>query len=142
MKKITTLMVMLVCCICSALAQTVASTPTAPENIQDGYYMLLVKSADGKTDDNGNFAHANSYDAKGSANDFVGKTLDDPSNYNYVYYITNNNGKLRIKSAFTKKWWESVSASNYRPTHIPVGESATEFTYQLNDSWAYLKTQT
>ena len=135
-------MVMLVCCICSALAQTVASTPTAPENIQDGYYMLLVKSADGKTDDNGNFAHANSYDAKGSANDFVGKTLDDPSNYNYVYYITNNNGKLRIKSAFTKKWWESVSASNYRPTHIPVGESATEFTYQLNDSWAYLKTQT
>lgn len=142
MKKITTLMVMLVCCICSALAQTVASTPTAPQDIQDGYYMLLVKSADGKTDDNGNFAHANSYDAKGSANDFVGKTLDDPSNYNYVYYITNNNGKLRIKSAFTKKWWESVSASNYRPTHIPVGESATEFTYQLNDSWAYLKTQT
>lgn len=142
MKKITTLMVMLVCCICSALAQTVASTPTAPENIQDGYYMLLVKSADGKTDDNGNFAHANSYDAKGSANDFVGKTLDDPSNYKYVYYITHNDGKLRIKSAFTNNWWESVTASNYRPTQIPVGKSATEFTYQLNDSWAYLKTQT
>lgn len=142
MKKITTLMVMLVCCICSALAQTVASTPTAPENIQDGFYMLLVKSADGKTDAAGNFAHANSYDDKGSANDFVGTTLDDPSNYKYVYYVTNNDGKLRIKSAFTKKWWESVSASNYRPTHIPVGESATEFTYQLNDSWAYLKTQT
>lgn len=147
MKKITTLMVMLVCCICSALAQTVASEATAPENIQDGYYILLVKSADGKTDDAGNFAHANSYDAKGSANDFVGTTLDDPSNYKYVYYITNNNGKLRIKSAFTDNWWESNKKvlgiySDYRPSHISVGNSATEFTYQLNDSWAYLKTQT
>ena len=144
MKKITTLMVMLVCCICSALAQTVASEATAPENIQDGYYMLLVKSTDGKTDDAGNFAYANSYDAKGSANHFVGTTLDDPSNYKYVYYITNNNGKLRIKSAFTNKWWESASGTgnSYRPTHIPVNKSATEFTYQLNGSWAYLKTQT
>lgn len=142
MKKITTLMVMLVCCICSALAQTVASTPTAPENIQDGYYMLLVKSADGKTDDAGNFAHANSYDAKGSANHFVGTTLDDPSNYKYVYYVTNNDGKLRIKSAFTNRCWASVTGSNYHPSQIPVDEKATEFTYQLDDSWAYLKTQT
>lgn len=144
MKKITTLMVMLVCCICSALAQTVASTPTAPENIQDGYYMLLVKSADGKTDDNGNFAHANSYDAKGSANDFVGKTLDDPSNYNYVYYITNNNGKLRIKSAFTDNWWETASGygDDYRPQQFSIGKGATDFTYQKEGSWTYLNTTT
>lgn len=144
MKKITTLMVMLVCCICSALAQTVASTPTAPENIQDGYYMLLVKSADGKTDDNGNFAHANSYDAKGSANDFVGKTLDDPSNYNYVYYITNNNGKLRIKSAFTDNWWETASGygDDYRPLQFSIGKGATDFTYQKEGPWTYLNTTT
>ena len=144
MKKITTLMVMLVCCICSALAQTVASTPTAPQDIQDGYYMLLVKSADGKTDDAGNFAHANSYDAKGSANHFVGTTLDDPSNYKYVYYITNNDGKLRIKSAFTDNWWESASGlgNAYRPQQFSIGKSATDFTYQLNGSWAYLKTTT
>lgn len=144
MKKITTLMVMLVCCICSALAQTVASTPTAPQDIQDGYYMLLVKTTDGKTDDAGNFAHANSYDAKGSANHFVGTTLDDPSNYKYVYYITNNDGKLRIKSAFTDNWWESASGlgNAYRPQQFSIGKSATDFTYQLNDSWAYLKTTT
>lgn len=144
MKKITTLMVMLVCCICSALAQTVASTPTAPENIQDGFYMLLVKSTDDKTDVAGNFAYANSYDAKGSANHFVGTTLDDPSNYKYVYYITNKDGKLRIKSAFTNNWWESASGfgDDYRPQQFSIGGSATDFTYQLNGSWAYLKTTT
>lgn len=144
MKKITTLMVMLVCCICSALAQTVASTPTAPENIQDGYYMLLVKTTDGKTDDAGNFAYANSYDAKGSANDFVGKTLDDPSNYNYVYYITNNNGKLRIKSAFTDNWWETASGygDDYRPLQFSIGKGATDFTYQKEGPWTYLNTTT
>lgn len=144
MKKITTLMVMLVCCICSALAQTVASEATAPENIQDGYYMLLVKSTDGKTDDAGNFAYANSYDAKGSANHFVGTTLDDPSNYKYVYYITNNNGKLRIKSAFTNNWWQSASGSKdaYRPQQFTIGENATDFTCQKEGSWTYLKTTT
>ena len=145
MKKITTLMVMLVCCICSALAQTVASTPTAPENIQDGYYMLLVKTTDGKTDDAGNFAYANSYDAKGSASISTGTTFDDVLDYKYVYYVTNNGEKLRIKTAFTNNWWESASGwgkNDYRPQQIAVGESATDFTYQSYGSWTYLKTTT
>ena len=145
MKKITTLMVMLVCCICSALAQTVASTPTAPQDIQDGYYMLLVKTTDGMTDDAGNFAYANSYDAKGSASISTGTTFDDVLDYKYVYYVTNNGGKLRIKTAFTNNWWESASGwgkNDYRPQQIAVGESATDFTYQSNGSWTYLKTKT
>ena len=54
MKKITTLMVMLVGCICSALAQTVATTATAPSDIENGYYMLVAKSDNDNTDATGN----------------------------------------------------------------------------------------
>lgn len=119
MKKITTLMVMLVCCICSALAQTVASTPTAPENIQDGYYMLLVKSADGKTSANGNYAYTENgkvmYDVKDSENNFLGKSLNSVDDFKYLFYVQKDaEGKLSFHAwNADNSWWADYGTAEY-----------------------------
>lgn len=123
MKKITTLMVMLVCCICSALAQTVASTPTAPQDIQDGYYMLLVKSADGKTHANGNYAYTENgkvmYDVKDSENNFLGKSLNSVDDFKYLFFVQKDeNGKLSFHAwnADNKYWADYGEAGKWDKT--------------------------
>lgn len=116
MKKITTLMVMLVCCICSALAQTVASTPTAPEHIQDGYYMLLVKSD--KTNAIGNYAYTENgkvmYDVKESENNFLGKSLN-VDDFKYLFYVQKNTeGKLSFHAwNADNSWWTAYGEASY-----------------------------
>lgn len=134
MKKITTLMVMLVCCICSALAQTVASTPTAPENIQDGYYMLLVKSADGKTSANGNYAYTENgkvmYDVKDSENNFLGKSLNSVDDFKYLFYVQKDaEGKLSFHAwNADNSWWTDYGTpSNYTGTTYPWNQDAFGF---------------
>lgn len=134
MKKITTLMVMLVCCICSALAQTVASTPTAPENIQDGYYMLLVKSADGKTSANGNYAYTENgkvmYDVKDSENNFLGKSLNSVDDFKYLFYVQKDaEGKLSFHAwNADNSWWTDYGTpSNLTGTTYPWNQDAFGF---------------
>lgn len=117
MKKITTLMVMLVCCICSALAQTVASEATAPENIQDGYYMLLVKSADGKTSANGNYAYTENgkvmYDVKESENNFLGKSLN-VDDFKYLFYVQKDAEGMSFHAwNADNSWWTAYGKASY-----------------------------
>lgn len=159
MKKITTLMVMLVCCICSALAQTVASTPTAPENIQDGYYMLLVKSADGKTSANGNYAYTENgkvmYDVKDSENNFLGKSLN-VDDFKYLFYVQKDaEGKLSFHAwNVDNSWWTAYKEASYawgigsnsklnpwQQTSFGLTDNPASFEcVDTNDFGSYLKT--
>lgn len=133
MKKITTIMVMLMGCVFSALAQTVASTPTAASDIVSGYYMLMVKSDDDKTDANGNYAYNTldayvSYDAKGSTTDFLGKTLTSTDEFAYVFYVEKqSDGKISLRAWKDKEhWWKGYStASNLNRT--PWNEAKEKF---------------
>ena len=118
MKKITTLMVMLMGCVFSALAQTVASTATAVSDIQSGYYMLMVKSDDDKTDANGNYAYNTSdsyvsYDAKGSTTDFIGKTLTNTDEFAYLFYVEKqSDGKISLRAWKDKEhWWKDCGTA-------------------------------
>lgn len=160
MKKITTLMVMLVCCICSALAQTVASTPTAPENIQDGYYMLLVKSADGKTSANGNYAYTENgkvmYDVKDSENNFLGKSLNSVDDFKYLFYVQKDaEGKLSFHAwNADNSWWADYKEASYawgigsnsklnpwQQTSFGLTDNPASFEcVDTNDFGSYLKT--
>lgn len=123
MKKITTLMLMLMGCAFSALAQTVASTTTDPSNITEGYYVLLAKTSEGtKTDANGNFVYYNSsdnkiyYDAIGSNTSLIGQSVESVDLFKYFFYIKNTNGKLTIQAWNTNTFWPSVG----NPTKIPI----------------------
>lgn len=134
MKKITTLMVMLVCCICSALAQTVASTPTAPQDIQDGYYMLLVKTTDGKTSAIGNCAYTENgkvmYDVKDSENNFLGKSLNNVDDFKYLFYVQKDaEGKLSFHAwNADNSWWADYGTpSNLMGTSYPWNQDAFGF---------------
>ena len=118
MKKITTLMLMLMGCVFSALAQTVASTATAVSDIQSGYYMLMVKSDDDKTDANGNYAYNTSddyvsYDAKGAVTDFLGKTLTSTDEFDYLFYVEKqSDGKISLRAWKNKNlWWKDCGTA-------------------------------
>lgn len=149
MKKITTLMMMLMGCAFSALAQTVASTATDPSNITEGYYVLLAKTSEGtKTDANGNFVYYNSsdnkvyYDAKGSNTSLIGQSVESVYLFKYFFYVKNTNGKLTIQAWNTNTYWPSVGkATNDKrnPGQVPqISQSSSAVEYTVSNeanSW-------
>lgn len=158
MKKITTLMVMLMGCVFSALAQTVASTPTTVSDIVSGYYMLMVKSDDDKTDANGNYAYNTpdsyvSYDAKGSTTDFLGKTLTSTDEFAYVFYVEKqSDGKISLRAWKDKEhWWKDCGdpsgwSRNDNPWDLDKFPTSTSIAYFESESvengfGSYLKIQ-
>ncbi len=152
MKKITTLMVMLVCCICSALAQTVASTPTAPQDIQDGYYMLLVKSD--KTNADGNYAYTENgkvmYEVKESENNFLGKSLNNVDDFKYLFFVEKGeDGKLSFHAwNADNSWWKDYGKATYASRNpwqqnsfgLTDNPAASFECVDANDFGSYLKT--
>ena len=102
MKKVVFLLMMLAGYMGGVQAQKVASTPTGPSDIKDGYYVLLAKTGEGtKTDEAGAFVYYNSsdkkvyYDAKGSSTQLLGETIEDLTPFKYFFYIKkNNNGTV------------------------------------------------
>lgn len=155
MKKITTLMVMLVCCICSALAQTVASTPTALSSLEDGYYVMLIKTADSRTDKtNGNFVYYGAddnfahYDAQSaSEHDLRNKKLE-VADFKYVFKVSKVDGDSLTFNAFgTSLYWpEAEPAKNTTGTghldqhHFTMSEIPEVFGYkQAEEGWDFLE---
>ena len=74
-KKFTSMLLLLVSCVMSALAQQVANTPTTWSELTTGNYLVLVKSS--KTSDAGNFMYHNSdyayVDKKSTGTDLIGR---------------------------------------------------------------------
>lgn len=138
MKKITTLMVMLVGCICSALAQTVATTATAPSDIENGYYMLVAKSDNDNTDATGNYVYTKDgyvwYEAKGSETNFLGKTLTNVDQFIYLFYVEkDNNGKVTFRAWNDNRHWKDCGEAawnNRTPWDLdqfPLSSSTAHF---------------
>lgn len=141
---------MLVGCMSSVQAQNVASTPTGPSDIKDGYYVLLAKTGEGtKTDEAGAFVYYNSsdkkvyYDAKGSSTLLLGETIEDLTPFKYFFYIKkNNDGTLTFRAWNTELYWPTVKEANFwgnwTPGHVPqitLGGNARSFTAVEQDGW-------
>lgn len=117
MKKVVFLLMMLVGCMSGAQAQNVASTPTGPSDIKDGYYVLLAKTGEGtKTDEAGAFVYYNSsdnkiyYDAKGATANLLGKTVESVDEFKYFFHVEkNSDGTVKICAWNTNTYWQSVS---------------------------------
>ena len=94
----------------------VAATPTELSNLKSGYYVIKVKSADGKSDENGNYLYVQDnkpyYDAKGSENSFAGSTIGDDA-HKYIFFVENTDGKLTFQAYGTKVHFPSISSASY-----------------------------
>ena len=149
MKKVVFLLMMLVGCMGGVQAQKVASTPTGPSDIKDGYYVLLAKTGEGaKTDEAGAFVYYNSsdkkvyYDAKGSSTQLLGETIEDLTPFKYFFYIKkNNDGTLTFRAWNTELYWPTVKEAywgNWTPGHVPqitLGGNARSFNAKEQDGW-------
>lgn len=150
MKKVVFLLMMLAGCMGGVQAQKVASTPTGPSDIEDGYYVLLAKTGEGtKTDEAGAFVYYNSsdkkvyYDAKGSSTQLLGETIEDLTPFKYFFYIKkNNDGTLTFRAWNTELYWPIVvnkpNLINQNPgqvTQITLGGNARSFTAKEQDGW-------
>lgn len=123
-KRIVFLLMMLAGCMGGVQAQKVASTPTGPSDIKDGYYVLLAKTGEGtKTDEAGAFVYYKSsdnkiyYDAKGATTNLLGKTVESVDEFKYFFHVEkNSDGTVKICAWNTSTCWQSVSkATIVRP---------------------------
>ena len=155
MKKITTLMVMLVGCICSALAQTVATTATALDNLQSGYYVMVMKTADGST--NNEYGHFVYYGSDDKAAHFDTENANDhnlrntklaQSDFKYVFFVAKENNQITLKAYGTNYYWPAIpqaekNAQKCNPGNqmaFTMAAEAQSFTYKNNADWQYLQT--
>lgn len=153
MKKVVFLLMMLVGCMGGVQAQKVASTPTGPSDIKDGYYVLLAKTGEGtKTDEAGAFVYYNSsdkkiyYDAKGSSTQLLGETIEDLTPFKYFFYIKkNNDGTLTFRAWNTELYWPTVNGAGFfdrnpgKVAQITLGGNARSFTAEEQDGWFKLR---
>lgn len=116
---------MLAGCMGGVQAQKVASTPTGPSDIKDGYYVLLAKTGEGtKTDEAGAFVYYNSsdnkiyYDAKGATANLLGKTVESVDEFKYFFHVEkNSDGRVKICAWSTNTYWQSVSRATIGDKH-------------------------
>lgn len=102
-KRFTSTLLLLVCCMVSAFAQQVASTPTAWKDLTSGNYLVLVKGT--KTSDAGNFMyHGNAtsddyayVDKSSTGTDLMGASLNNDQQ-KYIWVVTKSGEALTIKS--------------------------------------------
>lgn len=101
-KKFTSVLLLLVSCVMSALAQQVASTPTTWSKLESGnQYLVLVKSD--KTNSNGNFMYLSPddkyahTDAASVGLDLIGSKLTDDDK-KYLWIVTKEGKTITIKS--------------------------------------------
>lgn len=153
MKKVVFLLMMLAGCMSGVQAQNVASTPTGPSDIKDGYYVLLAKTGEGtKTDEAGAFVYYNSsdnkiyYDAKGATANLLGKTVESVDEFKYFFHVEkNSDGTVKICAWSTNTYWQSVSrAAIGRPNpgqveQITQASDGASFTLKATDGkWCTL----
>lgn len=153
-KKFTTLLLLMLGFVATAMAQTfqVAATPTELSNLKSGYYVIKVKSADGKSDENGNYLYVQDnkpyYDAKGSENSFAGSTIGDDA-HKYIFFVDNTDGVLTFQAYGTEVHFPSISTASYLGNRNPgeqdqftLNSSYSKFTPKESSStWYYMKTK-
>lgn len=154
MKNFFTLLVLMLGCMGTAMAQRfqVATNPTEMNDLKSGYYVIKVKSADNKTDENGNFLYIQNskayYETKGSATNLVGSSFSDEG-HKYVFYVDKSNGQLTFQAYGTEVYFPSISKASLVPAiynpgrqnQITLNSSYSRFTpVESATSWCYMKT--
>lgn len=126
-KKITSVLLLLVSCVMSALAQQVASTPTTWSKLTTGNYLVLVKSS--KTSDAGNFMYRGSddcayVDKKSMGTDLIGSTLNTDQQ-KYIWKVTKSGNTVTLMSLESSTYIKETGENIKKAT---MGKKAQSYT--------------
>lgn len=126
-KKITSVLLLLVSCVMSALAQQVASTPTTWSKLTTGNYLVLVKSS--KTSDAGNFMYRGSddcayVDKKSMGTDLIGSTLNTDQQ-KYIWKVTKSGNTVTLMSLESSTYIKETGKNKDKAT---MGKDAQSYT--------------
>lgn len=126
-KKFTSVLLLLVSCVMSALAQQVASTPTTWSNLTTGNYLVLVKSS--KTSDAGNFMYRGSddcayVDKKSMGTDLIGSTLNTDQQ-KYIWKVTKSGNTVTLMSFESSTYIKETGKNEDKAT---MGKKAQSYT--------------
>lgn len=149
-KKFTSVLLLLVSCVMSALAQQVASTPTTWSKLESGnQYLVLVKSD--KTNSNGNFMYLSPddkyahTDAASVGLDLIGSKLTDDDK-KYLWIVTKEGKTITIKSklnntGFNVKGRNDVLNMSSTLTTFDVAEEDNAITLSYYGSYGFFGTK-
>lgn len=126
-KKFTSVLLLLVSCVMSALAQQVESTPTTWSKLTTGNYLVLVKSS--KTSDAGNFMYRGSddcayVDKKSMGTDLIGSTLNTDQQ-KYIWKVTKSGNTVTLMSLESSTYIKETGKDNDKAT---MGKDAQSYT--------------
>lgn len=126
-KKFTSVLLLLVSCVMSALAQQVASTPTTWSKLTTGNYLVLVKSS--KTSDAGNFMYRGSddcayVDKKSTGTDLIGSTLNTDQQ-KYIWKVTKSGNTVTLMSLESSTYIKETGKNIDKAT---MGKDAQSYT--------------
>ncbi len=126
-KKFTSVLLLLVSCVMSALAQQVASTPTTWSKLATGDYLVLVKSS--KTSDAGNFMYRGSddcayVDKKSTGTDLIGSTLNIDQQ-KYIWKVTKSGNTVTLMSLESSTYIKETGKNEVKAT---MGKNAQSYT--------------
>lgn len=126
-KKFTSVLLLLVSCVMSALAQQVASTPTTWSNLTTGNYLVLVKSS--KTSDAGNFMYRGSddcayVDKKSMGTDLIGSTLNIDQQ-KYIWKVTKSGNTVTLMSLKSSTYIKETGENEDKATMSKNAQSYT-----------------
>lgn len=126
-KKFTSVLLLLVSCVMSALAQQVASTPTTWSKLTTGNYLVLVKSS--KTNDAGNLMYRCSddrayVDKKSTGTDLIGSTLNTEQQ-KYIWKVTKSGNTVTLMS-FENNYY--INGNGKNDDKASMGGNAQSYT--------------
>ncbi len=131
-KNFTSVLLLLVSCVMSALAQQVASTPTTWSKLTTGNYLVLVKSS--KTSDAGNFMYRGSddcayVDKKSMGTDLIGSTLNTDQQ-KYIWKVTKSGNTVTLMSLENNYY---INGNGKNDDKASMGGNAQSYTVNDKD---------
>lgn len=131
-KEFTSVLLLLVSCVMSALAQQVASTPTTWSKLTTGNYLVLVKSS--KTSDAGNFMYRGSddcayVDKKSMGTDLIGSTLNTDQQ-KYIWKVTKSGNTVTLMSLENNYY---INGNGKNDDKASMGGNAQSYTVNDKD---------
>lgn len=131
-KKFTSVLLLLVSCVMSALAQQVESTPTTWSELTTGNYLVLVKSS--KTSDAGNFMYRGSddyayVDKKSMGTDMIGSTLNTDQ-HKYIWKVTKSGNTVTLMSLENNYY---INGNGKNDDKASMGGNAQSYTVNDKD---------
>lgn len=132
-KKFTSMLLLLVSCVMSALAQQVESTPITWSELTTGNYLVLVKSS--KTSDAGNFMYRGSddyayVDKKSMGTDLIGSTLNTDQ-HKYIWKVTKSGNTVTLMSLESSTYIKETGKNKDKAT---MGKDAQSYTVSDGDN--------